>query len=162
MEIGQIILLIAGALIVVIGLVALVLPLVPGPLLIFTGLVLAAWAENFEYAGAGTIVILAVLMILAHALDLVAGGLGAKRFGASPRAGVGAVIGAIAGIFFGFPGIIIGPFIGAVIGQLTVKSDIQAAGKAGIGAWIGLVFGTALKVALGFSMIGIFILSRFL
>ena len=162
MEIGQIILLIAGALIVVIGLVALVLPLVPGPLLIFIGLVLAAWAENFEYAGAGTIVILAVLMILAHALDLVAGGLGAKRFGASPRAGVGAVIGAIAGIFFGFPGIIIGPFIGAVIGQLTVKSDIQAAGKAGIGAWIGLVFGTALKVALGFSMIGIFILSRFL
>ena len=162
MEIGQIILIIIGTLIVVIGLVALVLPLVPGPLLIFTGLVLAAWAENFEYAGAGTIVILAVLMILAHALDLVAGGLGAKRFGASPRAGVGAVIGAVAGIFFGFPGIIIGPFIGAVIGQLTVKSDIQAAGKAGIGAWIGLVFGTALKVALGFSMIGIFILSRFL
>ena len=162
MEIGQIILLIASTIIVIIGMVALVLPLVPGPLLIFTGLVLAAWGENFEYTGAGTIVILAVLMILAHALDLVAGGLGAKRFGASPRAGVGAVIGAIAGIFFGFPGIIIGPFIGAVIGQLTVKSDIQAAGKAGIGAWIGLVFGTALKVALGFSMIGVFILSRFL
>ena len=162
MEIGQIILLIAGTLIVVVGMVALVLPLVPGPLLIFIGLVLAAWGENFEYTGAGTIVILAVLMILAHALDLVAGGLGAKRFGASPRAGVGAVIGAVTGIFFGFPGIIIGPFIGAVIGQLTVKDDIQAAGKAGIGAWIGLVFGTALKVALGFSMIGIFILSRFL
>jgi len=144
------------------GLAGMILPVLPGPSFIFIGLVLAAWADNFVHVGWITISILAVLTIFASAIDFIAGAFGARRFGASRRAMAGAGIGAIVGIFFGIPGIIIGPFMGALAGELTVKKDLQQAGLAGIGAWLGLLMGMAAKVAIGFIMIGIFILARFM
>jgi hypothetical protein len=74
----------------------------------------------------------------------------------------GAAAGAIIGIFFGLAGVLLGPFIGAVIGELSVRRDLGAAGRAGIGATIGLVLGTAAKLALGFTMIGIALVMRFI
>jgi uncharacterized protein YqgC (DUF456 family) len=139
----------------------LIVPLLPGPLLIYIGLILAAWADDFIYVSWGTLLILGLLMLLAHAIDFLAGALGAKQFGASRAAIIGAAVGAFVGIFFGVLGIIIGPFIGAVIGQLTELSDIKEAGQVGVGTWIGFVFGMAAKIAIGLTMIGIFILVRF-
>jgi len=55
---------------------------------------------------------------------------------------------------------LLGPFIGALIGELSVSKNIQTAGLAGIGAWLGMVIGAAAKVAIGFSMLGIFIIAR--
>ena len=144
------------------GFAGLILPVLPGTFLIYIGLVLAAWAEGFAHVGPVTIGILTILAILASAIDFLAGAFGAKRFGASKRAIAGAALGAIVGIFFGIPGIIIGPFAGAVIGELAVKNDITEAGRAGIGTWLGLLFGMAAKAALGFVMIGVFIIARFL
>jgi len=63
----------------------------------------------------------------------------------------------MAGLFFGLPGIIVGPFVGAVIGELTVETDWRRAGKAGVAAWIGFAIGTAVKVAMAFLMIGVFV-----
>ena len=143
------------------GIAGLVLPMLPGPLLLFIGLFLAAWSEDFIYVGTTTLIILALLMIVSHILDVIAGAFGAKKFGASRSAVFGAIIGAFIGIFFGLVGVFIGPFIGAVIGQLTVKNDWQTAGNAGIGAWIGLLLGTVTKMAIGITMIAIFIAVRF-
>jgi len=162
METESIILFIIAAVSVVGGLAGLVLPLLPGPLLIYIGLFLAAWAEDFIYVNWVTLLILGILMLLAHAVDFIASALGAKRYGASKKALIGAIIGAFVGLFFGFIGIIIGPFVGAVIGQLLEKDDFQSAGRVGVGTWIGFVFGMAAKIAIGLSMIGIFILVRFL
>lgn len=162
MDIGIIVLWLFAILFVAAGFAGLILPVLPGTFLIYIGLVLAAWAEGFVHVGAITIGILTILAILASSVDFLAGALGAKRFGASKRAVAGAALGAVAGIFFGIPGIIIGPFAGAVIGELTVKNDINAAGRAGIGAWLGLLLGVAVKAALGFVMIGVFIIARFL
>jgi hypothetical protein len=161
MEFATIFLWIFSIALVVTGLAGLVLPVLPGPSLIFIGLVLAAWAEGFVHVGWITIGILAIFAILASAVDFLAGAYGTKKFGASRRAMIGAAVGAVAGIFFGIPGILIGPFAGAVIGELTVKQDFNAAGRAGVGAWLGLVMGMAAKVALGFAMIGVFIIARF-
>lgn len=162
MELGSILLLVAAVILVISGLAGLVLPVLPGSLLLFLGLLLAAWAEDFAYIGGWTITILALLMIVSYAADFLAGALGAKQAGASRRATVGAMIGAVIGIFFGFVGIIIGPFIGAFIGQITVKKDVQNASLVGFGAWIGLLLGTAVKVAVGIAMISIYILVRYL
>ena len=162
MDLATIFLLVLAVVLVVIGFAGLVLPVLPGSLFIFTGLVLAAWAEGFAHVGWITISILALLTVLATAVDFLAGALGAKRFGASKRAIAGAALGATVGIFFGIPGIIIGPFAGAILGELTVKKDFGAAGRAGIGTWLGLLLGVAAKVAIGFTMVGIFILARFL
>ena len=144
------------------GLAGLVLPGIPGAPLLFVAALLAAWAENFEYIGIGTLSILAVLAVLTYGVDLWATMFGAKRFGASKRAIIGGAIGALAGIFLGFPGVLFGPFIGAVIGELLARRDLNAAARAGIGATIGLVLGAALKLALSFAMIGIFVVVRFM
>ena len=147
---------------VAIGLAGLVLPAIPGAPLLFIGLVIAAWIEDFAYVGVWTLVTLGILAILAFGVDLWATMFGAKRFGASRSAIIGAVIGSVAGIFLGFPGILFGPFIGAVIGELLARRGLQAAARAGVGAAIGLVLGAALKLALAFAMIGIFVAVRFL
>lgn len=146
---------------VVIGLVGLVLPAIPGAPLIFAGLVLAAWAEGFSYVGLWTIIALAFLALLTYGVDFWATMFGAKKFGASKRAIIGALIGAITGIFLGLPGVVFGPFIGAVIGELSAQKNLQQAARAGIGATIGLILGAALKIAMALAMIGIFIVVRF-
>jgi uncharacterized protein YqgC (DUF456 family) len=149
-----------GLALVAIGLAGVVLPALPGTPLIFAGLFLAAWAEDFLYVGVWTIVLLGVLAALSTAVDLWATMFGAKRFGASKRAVIGAAIGAAIGLFLGLPGVLFGPFIGAVAGELSARQGFHAATRAGIGATIGLVLGAALKLALAFAMIGIFIFAR--
>jgi uncharacterized protein YqgC (DUF456 family) len=143
------------------GLAGMVLPAIPGAVLVFAGLVVAAWAEGFVYVGWKTITVLALMTGLAYLADLVAAAFGAKRFGAGKYAAAGAITGAAAGLFFGIPGMLAGPFLGAVLGELLVRRDLRAAGLAGIGAWIGIVAGTAARIAIALSMIGIFFLVRF-
>jgi uncharacterized protein YqgC (DUF456 family) len=146
---------------VVTGLFGLVLPALPGAPLIFLGLLLAAWAEGFQYVGLWTVIALAIIALLTYGIDLWATMFGAKKFGASKRAVVGALIGAVAGLFLGLPGVLFGPFIGAVIGELSARPDLQQATRSGVGATIGLVLGAALKLALALAMIGIFVVVRF-
>lgn len=159
----SILLFVGAALLVILGLAGMVLPALPGAPVLFGGLVLAAWAEDFQYVGFWLLTGLGVMAALTYLADFVAGAFGAKRFGASRRAVIGAMLGAIFGLFLGLPGILLGPFVGAVIGEFSQRpDDIRAAGRAGIGATLGLALGLAAKLALGFSMIGIFIFARFL
>jgi len=153
---------ILAVLLVVGGLIGTVLPALPGPLMVFAGLFLAAWAMDFHPAGWGTIAILGVLTALAWLVDFLAAALGAKRLGASQRAFWGAMFGAVAGMFFGLPGILLGPCVGAVVAELSAGRPAHEAGRAGMGAWIGTVIGAALKLAIVFLMVGIFILRHFL
>ena len=95
-------------------------------------------------------------------MDFVAAALGAKHLGASPRAMTGAALGTLLGLFLGLPGLILGPFVGAVLGELSVHRDLGRAGRAGVAAWIGFAIGTAVKVALAFSMVAIFLAAMFL
>jgi uncharacterized protein len=147
---------------IALGLAGLVLPAIPGPALLFAGFLVAAWAEGFVHVGAGTLTALGAMALLAFLADFVAGAFGARRYGASTRSVLGATLGAIVGIFFGLVGILLGPFIGAVLGELSGRRDLVAAGRAGWGATIGLVLGTAAKLALGFAMLGLFLVVRFL
>lgn len=146
---------------IVVGLAGLVLPALPGPPLLFAGLLVAAWAEDFVYVGAGTLTAIGIMALFAYLVDFIAGAFGAKRYGASGRAVIGATIGAVVGIFFGLVGVLLGPFVGAVIGELSTQRDLQAASRAGVGATVGLVIGAAAKIALGVAMVGVFLVVRF-
>jgi uncharacterized protein YqgC (DUF456 family) len=152
---------ILSAVLVLAGLAGLVLPALPGAPLLFAGLFVAAWTEDFVFVGTKTLVALGIMAALSYALDFAASALGARRFGATSRAMAGAALGAIVGLFFGIPGILLGPFLGAVAGELTARRDLQAAAGAGVGAFLGLLLATAGKLALGFAMIGLFLLVRF-
>lgn len=152
---------ILAASLVLTGLAGMVLPLLPGAPLLFLGLVLGAWAEDFAYVGYGTLGVLAGLTLLTYVVDFFAGVMGARRFGASKRAMIGAGIGAVAGLFMGLIGIIIGPFIGAVVGELSAQRTLSDAGYAGVGTTIGLIVGIAVKLAIGIAMIATFLVVRF-
>ena len=152
---------ILAAILVIVGLAGLFLPVLPGAALVFGGLAVAAWADDFVYVGWGLLTVLGVLALLTYPADLLASAFGAKRYGASPRAVTGAVLGAVVGIFFGLVGVLLGPFIGAVIGEFSTQRHIGRAGRAGFGATVGIVLGTAAKLAIAFTMLGIFAIARF-
>ena len=139
-----------------VGIVGIVVPALPGTVLIFAGLLVAAWADDFTRVGPLMLVVIAIIGVATYGVDFVATALGAKHLGASKRAMAGAALGTVLGLFLGLPGIIVGPFLGAIAGELTVHRDWKRVGKAGLAAWVGFVVGTAVKVALAFLMVGLF------
>ncbi len=143
------------------GIAGLTLPALPGAPLLFVGFVVAAWADDFAYMGTGTLTVFALLAMLTYLVDIVAGLLGARRFNASNKAMVGAALGAFAGLFFGIPGILLGPFAGAVAGELLSRRHWREAGWSGVGATIGLLAGTVIKLTIAFAMLGWFLFVRF-
>ena len=151
---------------IVIGLLGTVLPALPGLPLVFAGMLLAAWAGDFQQIGATTLVILGLLTVLSMVIDFWANAIGAARMGASRKAVIGSLIGTVAGLFLGLVGVIVGPFIGALLGELLHRrslagTDMGDAAKIGFGTWMGILFGTVLKLTLAFAMLGIFALAWF-
>jgi uncharacterized protein YqgC (DUF456 family) len=153
---------ILAVVLILIGLIGVVVPALPGTVLVFGGLVLAAWADDFNRVGIASLVVIGLIGAASYGVDFVAAALGAQRLGASKRAMVGAGLGTVLGLFLGLPGIIVGPFIGAVLGELTLNRDWKQAGRAGLAAWIGFAIGIAVKVGLVFLMIGIFAAAFFI
>jgi uncharacterized protein YqgC (DUF456 family) len=148
--------LLAGLLILA-GIAGTILPALPGVPLVFAGMLLAAWANDFHDVSVWTIVLLGVLTLVSLAVDFLASMFGAKRFGASKKALWGAALGTFAGLFLGIPGLLLGPFVGAVAGEMLDGRAWREASKVGFGTWLGLAIGTALKLALAFGMLGIFV-----
>ncbi len=144
---------------IIVGIAGAIVPALPGVPLVFAGMLLAAWADHFQHLGVFTLSLLGVLSLLALAIDFVAGLLGARRVGASARALWGATLGTFVGLFFGIPGLLLGPFVGAVIGELSAGSRMHKATSVGVGTWLGLLFGTLAKLALCFTMLGVFLLA---
>jgi uncharacterized protein YqgC (DUF456 family) len=144
---------------VIVGIAGTILPAIPGVPLVFVGLVFGAAADDFERVGWPSLLFLAVLTLVGIAVDFAAGALGAKRVGASPLAIVGAAIGSFIGLFFGFPGLVLGPFAGAALGEWLAIRDLKRAGKVGLATWIAILVAAAAKVAIVGAMLGIFALS---
>ena len=152
--------LIATAMIVV-GLIGTVLPALPGLPLMFGGMLVAAWTDGFNNVPSWVLVLLGLLTLLSLAIDFWATALGAKRVGASRSAIIGAMLGTLAGLFFGPLGLLLGPFAGALVGELLHRRSLDRAhigdaAKIGLGTWIGILFGVVLKLGLAFTMLGIF------
>jgi hypothetical protein len=144
---------------IVVGIVGTVLPALPGVPLVFAGMLIAAWADGFQHVGVWTLVGLGVLTVIAVAVDFLAGLAGAKRVGASRLALIGAAVGTLIGIFFGIPGLLLGPFLGALVGELVAGGTLKRAANVGVGAWIGFLIGTVLKLGVCFAMLGLFALA---
>ena len=142
--------------VMLIGLVGSVVPVLPG-----TPVVLIAAIGHRLYFGEASInnfflVVLVVLTGLSLVLDFIASTLGAKKFGATWRGMVGAVVGGIIGLFFNIPGIILGPFLGAMILEMTGGKEFKIAAKAGAGAVVGLLLGVIGKFSICVMMIALF------
>jgi len=152
----------ASAALILIGLAGTVLPLLPGTLLVWSGVLLGAWIDDFTRVGAGTIVVISVLAVLAWALDFVAGLMGARRVSASKQALAGAAIGTVVGLFMGLVGVLFMPLVGAAVGEYWAQKDQTRAAKVALATWIGLLVGMVAKVVLSFVMVGVFLVALWL
>ena len=163
----HVLLYVVAALLAIIGLIGIALPALPGVPLLFAGMLLAAWTDGFQHVGALPLVVLGGLTLVSMGLDLWATAHGAGRVGASRLAMLGAAVGTLVGLFFGIPGLLFGPFIGALAGELAHLRSLRAsslgqATKVGLGTWVGILLGVALKFALAFAMLGLFLLAWWL
>jgi len=139
-----------------VGLAGAVVPMLPGIPLIFGGIWLAAAVDHYQHVGSGWLIGIGGIAAVGLVLDLTAAALGAKRVGASAQAVAGALIGTLVGLFFGIPGLILGPFLGALMGELSAGGGLQRSTHVGIAAWIGLLFGTLIKLAASIMMVVLF------
>ena len=142
--------------VMLIGLVGSVVPVLPG-----TPVVLIAAIGHRLYFGEASIsnsflALLVLLTGLSLLLDFLASMLGAKKFGATWRGMVGAVIGGVIGLFFSLPGIILGPFLGAMALEMAGGKEFRIAAKAGAGAVVGLLLGVVGKFSICVMMIALF------
>jgi uncharacterized protein YqgC (DUF456 family) len=145
---------IAGALIVA-GSIGAIIPAVPGIPLLFGGIWLLAWVDHYRHLGLWWLLGIAFIGSAGLVVDLLAGALGAKRVSASPQAVWGAVFGTLIGVFFGLPGLLLGPFVGAVLGELAAGNSVLRSAHVGVGTWIGLLFGALVKLVCSLMMVAL-------
>lgn len=154
------------ATLIVVGIAGTVLPALPGTVLVLAGIVWGAWLDDFVRVPVWVVVLCAVLAALAWATDYVAALMGAQRVRASGWALAGAAAGTVAGIFTGFIGLLFMPLLGAMAGEwwalrhqpgATVTANGQRALTVGVATWLGMMIGTAVKLALVFVMVGAFV-----
>lgn len=153
---------ILATVLVLAGIAGTVFPALPGVALVFGGLLLAAWVDDFQRVTWITLVVLGLLTLASFVIDFLATVLGVQRVGATRLAIIGALIGTVVGIFFGLLGLIFGPFVGAVMGEFLSHGKMDQASRVGVATWIGLIFGTLAKIGLVFTMLGVFAAAYFL
>ena len=156
MSVEQILGLVIAGLVMFIGFAGTFLPGIPGAPLILIGAVghrLYFGEQSASYLVLGLMVVLTLLSI---ALDFLASMFGAKKLGATWKGVTGAVVGAIVGLFFNLPGIILGPFIGAFAFELAGGRQWKESARAGAGAMLGIVLGTIGRLACCVVMIALF------
>ncbi|MEY2896230.1 MAG: hypothetical protein RL669_499 [Pseudomonadota bacterium] len=146
-----------AVILMLVGLAGTVLPALPGVPLIFAGIVLAAWIGHFEAISVTTLVILGVLTAIGVVADFVATALGAKRAGASRYGIIGAALGTVVGVFTGLWGLVFMPLVGAALGEFYAHRDALKAGRVGLATWVGMLLGTAVKLAIALTLIGVFL-----
>ncbi len=148
---------IVAVLMILTGIAGTVLPALPGVALVFAGIALAAWIDGFTVISGWTVGLLAVLTLVGFAIDYVAQLMSARRAGATPLGIAGAAVGTIAGVFTGLVGLLFMPLAGAALGEYVAHRDALRAGRVGLATWVGLLIGAVLKLAIVFTMTGIFI-----
>lgn len=143
-------------LLVIVGFVGLLVPILPGIVFIFSGLLLAAWLDDFSRVSEVTMMVIGLLSFMAWAIDFFASYFTAKKANASKLALFGVMIGALVGILGGVVGLIIGPVIGAVIGEFIARKNSGDAVRVGVAAGLGFLLALVVKLVLAIMITSIF------
>lgn len=149
----DIVLSIAAVLLTVSGIVGCIVPVLPGPIIGYAGLLCIAGTGFSELTGR-SLVFWLLAVAAASAADYFLPAWMTRRFGGSRAGAIGATVGAFAG-FFLFPpvGIILGPFAGALVGELLDDSrDTAKALRSGMGSFLAFIVGTGIKLLVAAGM----------
>ena len=141
----DIFLLVIAFLFLIIGIIGCIVPGLPGTPIAYAGLWIAQATERVDFSWQ-MLLVWGIVTIVISILDYVVPAWGTKRFGGTKWGVWGSTIGVFVGLFFGAVGVILGPLVGAIIGELIAGKELPAALKAGWGSFIGILFGTIIKL----------------
>lgn len=137
--------LVVGLLLNGFGIVGSIVPALPGPIISWCSLLLFYLLPEGGI-GTTTLLVSGILMLLISIMDQVIPVLGARKFGSSKQGIWGGMIGIVVGMFFAPWGIVLGPLIGTIIGDLMAGGTLTKALNSGLGALLGFVVGTSIKL----------------
>lgn len=141
----DIFLLIVAFLLMLVGIIGCIIPGLPGVPLAYAGLWVAQATYRIDFSWQ-MLLVWGIVTIVVSVLDYVVPAWGTKRFGGTKYGVWGSTIGVFVGLFLGPWGVIIGPLAGAMLGEMLGGKQVEEALKAGWGSFIGLLFGTVLKL----------------
>jgi len=150
--------LIVSSVIILLGLIGTVLPILPGPIIVFAGIGLYGFLDHFAHFSWHFLILEAVLAGSTYVTDQLMVSWGVKRFEGSKKAAWGAMLGTLMIFVIGPWGILIGPFFGAMTAELVFGNQLKKALKSGFGSFMGLLAGMLIKFAIVGIMIGLFII----
>ena len=149
----DIILLIIGFLLCLIGIVGSFLPIIPGPVTSWLGILLLNLTSVVEF-NLNFVLITLTVAISVGILDYLIPVLGVKKLGGTRSGQIGTTLGLIiALIILGPIGIIIGPFGGALLGEMSTKKSFQNSIKPAFGAFVGVIAGSVIKFLISLSFL---------
>jgi len=149
----DIILLIIGFLLCLIGIVGSFLPIIPGPVTSWLGILLLNLTSVVEF-NLNFVLITLTVAISVGVLDYLIPVLGVKKLGGTRSGQIGTTLGLIiALIILGPIGIIIGPFGGALLGEMSTKKSFQDSIKPAFGAFVGVIAGSVIKFMISLSFL---------
>jgi uncharacterized protein YqgC (DUF456 family) len=153
----DIILIIITASIMLLGIIGSFLPVLPGPLTSWVGLLILHFTDAIPMDKPFLMITLIIALFIWF-LDYIIPAIGTKRFGGTKYGMIGTTIGLVVGLIAPIPGgIIIGPFVGALIGELLNKNDTKVATKAAFGSFIGFLTSTFIKFVVSIIYLGLYI-----
>jgi len=154
----DLILIILGLVLCIVGIVGSLLPILPGPPISWVGILMLYLTSKLEmnYWLLGVTLFVAILIFI---LDYVIPAAGTKKYGGSKAGAIGTTVGLVVGIFLPIPlGFLIGPFIGAFIGELLFnKSSSKIALRAAFGSFMGFLTSTFMKFFVALIYFGLYL-----
>jgi uncharacterized protein YqgC (DUF456 family) len=157
MTLPEILLFLLALIFMLVGLVGTVAPILPGVPLIWVVTLIYAALTKFSVITQKTVIIFGLLALLTIILDYISQVIGARKFGASKWGVTGAFLGLFAVFFMGPAGLILGPLLGAVALELLAGKKKDQALRSGMGAFVGFLAGSIIKIAVAAGMIAVFV-----
>lgn len=148
---------ILAGLLLLVGFVGCVVPVLPGPIIGYCGLLALIPTEKCPLTP--VLVTMGLVVAAVTVADYVVPAIGAKKFNCSRWGTFGCFVGTIVGLFFVPFGILLGPFLGAFCGELIARKPFGAALKGGFGAFLGFLSGVFLKLLACAAMTAVFVLA---
>jgi len=139
------VLIILAFLFMLLGIIGCIVPGIPGTPIAYAGLWIAQASERVDFTWQ-FMLIWGIVVVIISVLDYVVPAWGTKHYGGTRWGVLGSTIGVFVGLFFGAVGVILGPLVGAVLGELIAGKQFDQALKAGWGSFIGILFGSLLKI----------------
>jgi len=139
------VLIILAFLLMLLGIIGCIVPGLPGTPIAYAGLWVAQASERVEFSWQ-FLLIWGIVVVIISVLDYVVPAWGTKHYGGTKWGVLGSTIGVFIGLIFGAVGVILGPLVGAVLGELIAGKELNQALKAGWGSFVGILFGSIIKL----------------